>query len=49
MKCRNITDKMRGRVNKMVKAGTFDNKSGDGGDKSTTARSTGTKYNKMRQ
>ena len=46
MKCRNITDEMRGKVNKLVKAGVFDNKSGGVGDKPTTARSTGTRYKK---
>ena len=34
---------MRGRIYKMTKAGTFDNSS-NGSNKSTKARSTGTKY-----
>ena len=46
MKCRNITEDMHGRVDKMVKIGAFDDKSGGGGDKLTKARSTGTKYKK---
>ena len=47
MKCRNISDEIRGKVDKRVKAGTFDNKSDGGGDNPTTARSTGTRYKKQ--
>jgi len=44
MKCRNITDDIRTRVDQMVKAGAFDGKSG-GGDKDK-ASGTATKFKK---
>ena len=40
LKCRNITDEMRGKVDKLVKARAFNDKSGGGGNKLTTARTT---------
>ena len=42
LKCRNITDEIRGKVDKLVKAGVFIDKSDGGGGKPTTARTTGT-------
>ena len=46
MKWRNITDNMRGKVDKLVKAGAFGNKSG-GSDKTTIVRSNGTRHKKQ--
>ena len=42
MKCRNITEDMRSRVDRMVKVGAFDNKSGGG----NRTKSAATKFKK---